>query len=415
MVSAGRSGFAYYVKLSLAGRLFSNRGWPEAVGGIILGLVNILYLILANKPFSIYTGFLNWGQHIYSALGLDGLVGAPKASPLAERTSVGDIGLLLGALLAALAAGEFKLKRIGKEGYVDAVAGGLLMALGVVLAFGCNWGGFFSAITALSLHGYAMMVGLIFGGYLGLKYVNWRSARLFEKALKELELEAEAPAASAGNPGADANPGRARSPVALPAALILAAAAVAATWAVGGSRFAALMMLGVLVGVTLQRSRFCFATAFRDLLGGAEQARAARLQVGIALGIAVGATGAAALKYMGFIDPAVYVKPVGPLNIVGGILFGFGMSIAGGCASGSLWKAAEGNTGLMAALATAVLSYPLFKALLGPSIKRLANPGVFLPDVMGWAGALAFVYLSMLGWILFSLYMAYQRRVDPWG
>ncbi len=407
--TVARGRFLAYVREGIAGRLFSRRGWPEVIGGLLLGLVNILYFVLAGKPFSIYTGFLNWGRHVYELLGLGWLAGAPRASPLAEKTSVGDIGLLLGALLAAVAAGEFRLRRTSREGYFDAILGGLLMALGVVLAFGCNWGGFFSAITALSLHGYAMMAGLVVGGYLGLRYVVWRSERLFEKALEgELLLE--------GGSGAGEVVGERVASVPGPlVAVVLALLALAAVARVGGPVYAALLLLGVVVGVVLQRARFCFATAFRDLLGGAEQARAARLQAGIALGIVVGATGAAALKYTGVVDPLAYVKPVGPLNILGGVLFGFGMAIAGGCASGSLWKAAEGNTGLLAALAAAVLSYPMFRSLVGPLAREYASTGVFLPDLLGWAGALALVYASMLGWALFSAYLAYRRGVDPWG
>jgi hypothetical protein len=407
-VARGR--FLAYVREGIAGRLFSRRGWPEVVGGLLLGLVNILYFVLAGKPFSIYTGFLNWGRHVYELLGLSWLTGAPRASPLAERTSVGDLGLLLGALLAAVAAGEFRLRRTSLEGYFDAVLGGLLMALGVVFAFGCNWGGFFSAITSLSLHGYAMMAGLVVGGYLGLRYVEWRSERLFEKALeKGLLLEGEAGKATGAPRGHGLTvPGPA-------VAALLALLAVIAVARAGGPVYAALLLLGMVVGVVLQRARFCFATAFRDLFGGAEQARAARLQAGIALGIVVGATGVAALKYTGAVDPLAYVKPVGPLNILGGVLFGFGMAIAGGCASGSLWKAAEGNTGLLAALLAAVLSYPILRTTLGPLAREYASNGVFLPDLLGWAGALALVYASMLGWALFSAYLAYRRGVDPWG
>ena len=403
----GVVGFTEYVRRLVVARIFSEHGWPEWLGGILLGLINILFLAIALKPFTIYSGFLNWGQHFYTLLGLDWATGKPKAIPLADRTSVGDIGLLLGAFLAAIAAAEFRLKRIPLRDYLDAVIGGVLMSTGVVLAFGCNWGGFFSALTALSGHGFAMFVGLIIGGYFGSRYVEWKSMRLFEKALEEIELSPEASEAITNQR-------------AIPRwfkfvlAVFLITAVTAMTWASGGPHYAAMLLLGVGVGVVLQRARFCFATAFRDLFRGAEQARAIRLQTGIALGIIVGATGAAALKYMGYIDPYIYIKPVSFMNILGGVLFGFGMAIAGGCASGSLWKAAEGNTGLLAALVTAVLAYPLLRPLRDSLVQNIPYAKIFLPDALGWMGALLVIYATMFAWILLVHYIAYRNRIDPW-
>ena len=40
-----------------------------------------------------------------------------------------------------------------------------------MLAFGCNIGGFFSAVSALSLSGFGMMLGLGLGAFLGLRYL----------------------------------------------------------------------------------------------------------------------------------------------------------------------------------------------------------------------------------------------------
>lgn len=134
-----RGGFASYLSQRLVSRLLGPQGWPEWLGGLLLGVANLVFFTLAHKPFTIYTGFLNWGQHLYSSvLGVD-TFGRPSSPPLSERTSVGDIGLFLGALIAALLAGEFKLRVPSSLlDYVEGALGGLMMALGVVLAVGCN-------------------------------------------------------------------------------------------------------------------------------------------------------------------------------------------------------------------------------------------------------------------------------------
>ena len=48
-----------------------------------------------------------------------------------------------------------------------------MLGIGAMLALGCNIGGFFSAVSALSLSGLAMMIGLFVGAILGLRYLVW--------------------------------------------------------------------------------------------------------------------------------------------------------------------------------------------------------------------------------------------------
>jgi uncharacterized protein len=112
-------------------------------------------------------------------------------------------------------------------------------------------------------------------------------------------------------------------------------------------------LFGLAFGFVLQRSRFCFASAFRDLflLGDA------RVMKGIIAGLAVATAGftvlmARLLPEVGFgsLPPGATVLPLGIHTLVGGGLFGIGMVLAGGCTSGSLYRAGEGYVGSMVAL-----------------------------------------------------------------
>ncbi len=112
-------------------------------------------------------------------------------------------------------------------------------------------------------------------------------------------------------------------------------------------------LFGLAFGFVLQRSRFCFASAFRDLflLGDA------RVMKGIIAGLAVATAGftvlmARLLPEVGFgsLPPGATVLPLGIHTLLGGILFGIGMVLAGGCTSGSLYRAGEGYVGSMVAL-----------------------------------------------------------------
>ncbi|MQF48321.1 YeeE/YedE family protein [SAR202 cluster bacterium AC-647-N09_OGT_505m] len=108
---------------------------------------------------------------------------------------------------------------------------------------------------------------------------------------------------------------------------------------------APLWLLAMAAGFTLQRSRFCFASAFRDLfLFGSS-----RIMKGIIVGLAIATIGFAINMYskvpfpeFGVLPNEANILPVGISTIVAGLLFGFGMVISGGCVSGSLYRMAEG-------------------------------------------------------------------------
>ena len=95
---------------------------------------------------------------------------ALRQGALADITSVMDFGIILGALLAAGAAGNFKpVWRISGGHFAASVMGGLLLGYGARLAYGCNIGAFFSGIASGSLHGWLWIVFALFGTWTGLQ------------------------------------------------------------------------------------------------------------------------------------------------------------------------------------------------------------------------------------------------------
>jgi uncharacterized membrane protein YedE/YeeE len=127
--------------------------------------------------------------------------------------------------------------------------------------------------------------------------------------------------------------------------------------------FAPLWLLGMAAGFTLQRSRFCFASAFRDLFLFGQS----RILNGILAGLLVLTLGFALLMYQqvpfpqfGALPAEAHILPVGLSTVIGGVLFGVGMVLAGGCSSGSLYRVGEGYV----ASAVAVLGMVLGLALL---------------------------------------------------
>ncbi|QMS86418.1 YeeE/YedE family protein (plasmid) [Nostoc edaphicum CCNP1411] len=157
-------------------RFFSGP-WPLFTGGIALAVLNWLTLLISGEPWRITWGFALWTAKIATFLGWnpstsrfwDGDI-ALSNSVLADVTSVMNLGIILGALLAAALAGKLRLQtQITSSKVIATVIGGLLMGYGAFTAFGCNVSAFFSAIASTSLHGWVWIICALFGTAVGIK------------------------------------------------------------------------------------------------------------------------------------------------------------------------------------------------------------------------------------------------------
>ena len=126
------------------------------------------------------------------------------------------------------------------------------------------------------------------------------------------------------------------------------------------------------------------------MTGEGELARAVSVSLVISL------LGFAALKWTGLRGSEVYVTQSFWFgSLVGGIVFGFGMLLSGGCGSGSVWRAGEGQVKLVLAVICFALSTSLFKALIksSPSFAALIGRSFFLPDWLSYKWTLLILVL----------------------
>lgn len=160
------------------GRQWLTGPWPPAFAVGLLAVFNWATLVVAGHPWTITWAFALWGAKAALLFGWDPSSGgfwsgdfqqqALASSVLADVTSVMNLGLLLGAFIAATAAGSFRPSfRIPPLSLAAAVIGGLMMGYGARLSFGCNIGAFFSGVASTSLHGWLWIVVALAGTWLG--------------------------------------------------------------------------------------------------------------------------------------------------------------------------------------------------------------------------------------------------------
>ena len=81
------------------------------------------------------------------------------------------------------------------------------------------------------------------------------------------------------------------------------------------------------------------------------------------------------------------------------------MTIAGGCAVGTLWRIGEGQVKLWAAGLGFLLISPISKKFIVPPLVNIIPQNMqfknYLPDYLGYAGAFALVAAVLLIWYIF--------------
>ena len=136
-------------------------------------------------------------------------------------------------------------------------------------------------------------------------------------------------------------------------AVVLAVVALGGVYlrALVNGRHAALFLVGVGAGVVLYRAAFGFTSAWRVLVSDRRSAGVRAQMLMLALACLV------FIPLLAIKGPVLGMAlrgsagPVGVAGLVGAFLFGLGMQLGGGCASGTLYTAGGGNARMFVVLA----------------------------------------------------------------
>lgn len=209
---------------------------------------------------------------------------------------------------------------------------------------------------------------------------------------------------------AAAKPKKSQIPYAIMVTLIIIA--IGFYYSQSDSKLPIYWLFGIAFGVILQRSRFCFTAAFRDpcITGSTSITRAVLVTIGLA------SIGFLAIKYAYVLSGSESnlnmsgVYYIGLPLMLGAVLFGIGMVISGGCASGTLMRVGEGFTMQMLSLLFFVLG-SLWgahdRSFFWDSLNE-GMPRIFLPDLFGWFGAIIVQALIIL--LLYIAAVKWQKK-----
>jgi len=185
---------------------------------------------------------------------------------------------------------------------------------------------------------------------------------------------------------------------------------------------------GVVLGLAARLGRFCTLGAIEDYL---YQASDLRLRMwGLAIGVA--GIGAFVLVGIGALDPAQTIYHLTPWSpafaIIGGLMFGYGMSLAGNCGFGALARLGGGD--LRSFVIVLVMGISAYIALSGPlaqlrmaalDLTEVSSQARSYPQLIGsFTGVPVFVIgllisSAITGFALWSKALLSSPRTIIWG
>ncbi len=185
---------------------------------------------------------------------------------------------------------------------------------------------------------------------------------------------------------------------------------------------------GVILGLAARLGRFCTLGAIEDFL---YQGSDTRLRMwGLAIGIA--GIGAFTLVGLGALDPTQTIYHLSPFSpafaIIGGLMFGYGMSLAGNCGFGALARFGGGDLRsfvivvVMGISGYVMLSGPLAHLrLAGLSLTEISTQTRSYPQILSELTGISIVPLGLLisaaitGFALWSHEFLRNPKAILWG
>lgn len=296
------------------------RFWSPVPAVIAAGILSTYYFGITGTFWAVTGEFTRWGGQLLQLLGVHSeqwgyyqLIHL-EGSPLTRIDGRMIIGMFGGCLAAALWANNVKLRLPrSRIRIAQAVAGGIIAGFGARLAMGCNLAAFFTGIPQFSLHAWLFAIATAIGSWFGARFTL---LPLFRIPVKMQKVSAASPLTQ--------KPQQARRRFRLGMVVFFAMIGWGLLTAADHPALGLAMLFGIGFGLLIERAQICFTSAFRDMwiTGRTVMAKA------IIFGMAASAIGIFSYVQLGMAPKIMWA---GPNAAIGGLLFGFGIVLAGGC------------------------------------------------------------------------------------
>ncbi len=385
------------------------RFWSPVPAIVAAGVLSAYYFGLTGTFWAVTGEFTRWGGHLLQFAGMQPenwgyfkLLGL-QGTPLERVDGMMILGMFAGCLAAALWANNIKLRRPQHRiRIVQAVVGGFIAGWGARLAMGCNLAAFFTGIPQFSLHAWFFLVASAVGTWIGAKVTM---LPIFRVPVQLKKVSAAQPLTQ--------RPEQAQRRFWLGMLVFAGFVAWALAQAFDKPKLGMAALFGVAFGLIIERAQVCFTSAFRDLwlTGRTQMAKA------IIIGMAVSSIGVYSYVQLG-VPPKIFWAA--PSALIGGLLFGFGIVLAGGCETGWMYRAVEGQVHYWWVGLGNIIGATVLAAMWDDLVPILVTPydKVNLLQRFGPQGGLLITYALLALTLLFVLwyeqrYFADRRRSSP--
>jgi uncharacterized protein len=307
--------------------------WNPYVALGLAGLVSALYFSLTATVWAVTGEFTRLGGHILQGVGVDvsqwayfQLVGM-QGTPISRTDGWIVIGMLAGAFITILLSNSFKIRfPRQRRRLVQGFAGGVIAGFGARLALGCNLAAFFTGVPQFSFHAWIFMVTTAIGTYFGVKVVNtkwWRGKPDLRKSTRKAATKPQEKITKTQH-------------ILGWLFACMYAGIIVYLFASGKNLLAIGAIAGALFGILIERGQICFTSAFRDMWISGRAVMSKAIAFGMIISVVI--------TFIYIQNGAVQlIKVAAPSTVIGGLLFGFGIVLAGGCETGMMYRAMEGQ------------------------------------------------------------------------
>ena len=310
--------------------------WNPTAAVIAAGILSAYYFGLTGTYWAVTGEFTRWGGEILQSLGVNTeewgyyKIISLEGTIFSRIDGLMILGMFAGCIAAALWANNIGIRMPqNRIRIVQALVGGALAGFGARLAMGCNLASLFTGIPQFSLHAWFFTITTAIGSYAGVKFT------LLPMFRPPLKLKKGAGQVKQSDP----NQAKRRFRIGMVIFFAWAISSIYVMQAVS-IKLGFAMLCGLGFGLLIERAQICFTSAFRDLwaTGRAYMGKA------IIYGMLIGTLCVFSYIQLGMNPKIMWA---GPNAIIGGLLFGFGIVLAGGCETGWMYRAMEGQVHFM--------------------------------------------------------------------